>query len=281
MIGYQQTIQSEYANSPTLQQLISCVNSWLDQENNIDAFYDNVWNLETATGYGLDVWGRIVGVTRILQVSPGTYIGWSNSGDVSEVGWSQTGIWYSGQPATGNYALTDAAFLQLIYAKARFNLWDGSIPELNEILMTLFGASGEVWAQDNGNMTLTYVFAFTPSALQQAILGSGVIPRPVGVLTGLLENPVSFSSDGGALLVPPGAGYPTSSAGLSAGALWSNGGIVSVVPGSTPNPSVPPVIYGGISTSQFLVLGGANLPTTGKAVGSGIIWNNGGDVNIS
>jgi len=32
-----------------------------------------IWNIQTARGVGLDIWGRIVGVTRVLQVSSGIY----------------------------------------------------------------------------------------------------------------------------------------------------------------------------------------------------------------
>lgn len=185
MIGYQQTIQSEYSTGPTIAQFLACMNAWLDQAGNINNFYNDIWDIATATGYGLDVWGRILGISRVVQVSSGTFFGFNNAGDTNEVGFSQTGILYMGQGATSNFALTDQSFLTLLYAKALANIWDGSIPGLNNILMVLFGASGEAWVTDNGNMTLTYTFNFTPTSVQQAILNSGVIPRPTGVSTSI------------------------------------------------------------------------------------------------
>ncbi len=50
----------------------------IDPTADLNAFYDLVWNVATAQGWGLDVWGRIVGVTRNLNipadiVNPGGY----------------------------------------------------------------------------------------------------------------------------------------------------------------------------------------------------------------
>jgi uncharacterized protein YmfQ (DUF2313 family) len=88
--------------------------------------------------------------------------------------------------------------------------------------------------------------------------------------------------DGGVLiLATPPAGYPTSMGGLSPGALWSNGGVVSVVPGATPNPLAPPVIYSDTSAAALLALGGANLPLTAPPLNSSQLWNSGGEVWIA
>jgi hypothetical protein len=213
MIGYQQTIQSEYANSPTLQQLISCIDAWLDQEDNINAFYNNVWNLETATGYGLDVWGRIVGVGRVLNVASGTYFGFAEAMDSSETPFNQEPF-YSGETTTSNYALSDDAYRTLIYAKAYANLCNGSIPAINNILMTIFGMFGNAWVTDSptgffgfaeaadpaetpfnqqpfysgtsGGMAMAYNFDFVLSPVDLAIITqSGVLPKPVGVFASI------------------------------------------------------------------------------------------------
>ena len=87
--------------------------------------------------------------------------------------------------------------------------------------------------------------------------------------------------DGGTLDVEPGAGYPTSPSGLAAGALWSNGGEVTVVPGVTPNSSAPAVYFGSISAASLLTLGGGNLPLSPGSAGSLQLWNNGGPIGIS
>ncbi|MQS00264.1 DUF2612 domain-containing protein, partial [Gluconobacter aidae] len=99
----------------------------------------------------------------------------------TEVGWNQA-PWYSGSSATTNYRLSDSAYRQLIYAKALSNISDGSILSINAVLMTLFGAQGDAYVKDNGDMTMTYVFDFVPTDVQVSIIQtSGVLPRPTGV----------------------------------------------------------------------------------------------------
>ena len=68
-----QTVISQYANSPVLLALLRRLNTALDQAANIEQFYTLVWDLRTAVGYGLDVWGRIVGVNRVLRVPTTAY----------------------------------------------------------------------------------------------------------------------------------------------------------------------------------------------------------------
>jgi hypothetical protein len=174
------TIYAQYANSPVLTALVEFFSNWLDPAQLIDFFYDNVWNIATATGWGLDVWGRIVGVNRVLQAAPSRYFGFQQAGTLSADPFDQSPF-YSGLPAVQNYALSDDAFRTLILAKAAANIWDGSIPGLNRILRLLF--PGQVcYVTDGANMTMTYYFGFVLSPVQQTIvINSGVLPRPAGV----------------------------------------------------------------------------------------------------
>jgi Protein of unknown function (DUF2612) len=183
-----QTIISQYSNSPILVKLIQNFNAYIDPSANFDAFYNMIWNLQTAQGYGLDVWGRIVGVQRVLQVSSGVYFGFAEAGDSAETPFNQAPF-YSGGATTGNFALTDAAFLTLIYAKAFYNISDGSIPSINNILMTLFGSQGTCFVTDLGGMAMTYTFNFTLSPVDFAIVSqSGVLPKPTGVALTIVQT---------------------------------------------------------------------------------------------
>ena len=180
--NWQQTLLSQYANSPVIIALLNYLDQNLDATVNVDLFYNSLWNISTATGYGLDVWGRILGVTRILTVTP-TYLGFdeAQSGLTPIQPFNQGGF-YSGQAITQNYSLTDAAFLPLLLAKAALNITNCSIPAINQILIALFGASGKAWCSDLGNMQMAYNFNFSPSPAQLAIIQqSGVLPRPAGV----------------------------------------------------------------------------------------------------
>jgi hypothetical protein len=276
------TVFSQYANSPTMLQTIGQWNAAIDPQADLNQFYSLIWNVSTAQGYGLDVWGRIVGVTRVLTVTSSVYFGFAEAGSSLEAGFNQAPF-YSGSSSTSNFALSDSTFLTLIYAKALANITNGSSQSINTILMTLFGSQGNCWVQDNENMTINYCFNFTLSAVDQAIIAqSGVLPRAPGVAATILNVTPGIFNDGGVVaLTSPPSGYPTSNAGLAVGALWSNGGLICVAGTTTPSGSAPPVYFASQSAVTLLALGGANLPLTNPGVGSGIIWNANGVVSVA
>lgn len=177
------TVMSQYANSPALMGIIQSLQDCIDQTANIDRFFDLVVNVYTAQGYGLDVWGRIVAVNRVLSIGVGPkYWGFDEGGLVDYEPFNQEGPFYSGQKLTQNWILSDTGFRVLILAKAFSNICDGSVPAINRLLRMLFGSSGKCYVVDNGDMTMTYKFEFNPTAVQLAILEqSGVFPRPTGV----------------------------------------------------------------------------------------------------
>lgn len=187
MQDYISTVVSQYSNSPTLVQLIANFNTYIDPSSNIDAFFQLVWNVDTAQGVGLDIWGRIVGVQRVLQVASGVYFGFAEADDNVETPFNQAPF-YSGQPTTGNFALTDDAFRTLIFAKALANISDGSILSINQILLNLFPARGDCYVTDLGSMRMTYTFAFALTPVEAAIVSqSGILPKPVGVAASVVQ----------------------------------------------------------------------------------------------
>jgi hypothetical protein len=179
--NYWDTILSQYANSAILTQLISNFFQYLDQTANLDAFFSSIWDIDTATGRGLEIWGRIVGVTRTLRLITGKFFGFDEATTVSADPFGQSPF-FSGTLLTSNFDLTDDSFRTLIFAKALANISDGSIPSINQILLNLFPGRGNCFVVDNGNMSLTYTFQFVLSAVETAIVTqSGVLPKPVGV----------------------------------------------------------------------------------------------------
>ena len=181
--SFWRTVVSQYANSPRLMAMIETFQDAIDQTKNMDSFFDMIWNIDTAVGYGLDVWGRIVAVNRVLKLVEGPpWFGFEEGQDYQPFGPGGIGPFYSGQKLTDNFILTDDGFRVLILAKAFSNICDGSTKSINRLLIMLFGSSGKAYVVDNLDMSFKYVFEFPPSALQQAILvNSGVFPKPVGV----------------------------------------------------------------------------------------------------
>lgn len=142
------TIISQYANSPILTQLITNFAQYLDQTANFEAFYDLMWNIDTAQGYGLDVWGRIVGVTRTLQLAGGgRFLGFEEAGGLTVDPFDQSPF-YAGATVTNNFQLSDDAFRVLIFAKALSNISNGTIPSINQILLNLFPGRGNAYVTD-------------------------------------------------------------------------------------------------------------------------------------
>jgi hypothetical protein len=212
MQDFDRTIISQFSNSPIICQVLANLNQYLDPDADLEAFYDLIWHLDTAQGYGLDVWGRIVGINRVLTVAIGDYFGFNEAND--EVGFDQAQF-YNGQPLTANYTLTDEAYLRLILAKAARNITNDSIPAINQILLNLFPGRGNCYVTDGPNspadewfgfneatdatgfdqqpfgdyapalppnMSLVYTFEFVLEPFEITIVTtSGVLPTPVGV----------------------------------------------------------------------------------------------------
>lgn len=175
------TILSQYANSPAITQICQNMSDCLDPASNIDSFFDLVWNVSTAQGWGLDQWGKIVNVSRTLSVPQDQqYFGLEEALPGSS-GFNQQPF-FQGQPLTNNFQLSDPAYLVLILAKALFNICDGSIKAINQVLLNLFPGRGNCYVIDNRDMTMTYYFGFALTPVELAIVEqSGALPRPAGV----------------------------------------------------------------------------------------------------
>lgn len=176
---WQATVVSQYANSDVLMNVIASFAEAIDQKINIDNFYDKLWNIATAEGFGLDVWGRIVVIERTLQVNT-RYLGFEE-GDPDYDPFNVSPF-YSGGGTTTSVSLSDTAYRVLILAKALHNICFGSVPGINAILQLLFPNRGPCYVTDNGDMTMTYTFGFVPTPVELAVIEtSNVLPRPTGV----------------------------------------------------------------------------------------------------
>ncbi|GMG89677.1 hypothetical protein Cmtc_08970 [Cupriavidus sp. TKC] len=188
-----QTILSQYANSPTIVQLIQNMDGYIDPSADIDAFYNLIWNVDSAVGMGLDIWGKIVGLENGRKLTiPTTEInfGFAEAGTASAEPFDQ-GVFYSGTPGTQTYVLQDAPFKTLILAKAMANITDCSIPSINQLLQNLFAGRGRCYVNDLGNMQMRYTFEFALEPWEVAVVQqSGVLPRPTGVLASMAQIPV-------------------------------------------------------------------------------------------
>jgi hypothetical protein len=155
-----QTIVSQWGNSPTILALIESFNAAVDPAPDLDAFLTHVWQVDTAQGFGLDIWGRIVGVTRTIPTNPVT-------------------------------VLTDAQFLELILLKALANISRDSSYSINTLLLEWMAGRGRAYVSDLGNMEIRYMFEFALEPFEiDIITQNGIFLRPAGVGGWMVNSPL-------------------------------------------------------------------------------------------
>lgn len=194
MENYADTILSQYADSPKLRGIIDTFNQTMDTGTFLNDFYDLIWNIETADTYGLDVWGKIVVVSRLLKVTPSEkYFGFEEAlSTPPEIGDPQPfdqAPFYTGEQATNTVSLSNDVYRKLIMLKAMANITDCTIPSMNKMLMYMFGDSGKAYVRNDGGMVMSYVFEFALSPSELAIVqSSGALPSPAGVTVNIVQN---------------------------------------------------------------------------------------------
>lgn len=202
MLNVEQTVISQYANSPTLSRLIENMNEYIDPRVNMQKFYDFVWNVDTAQGFGLDIWGNIVGVSRLLKLPSNTQtLGFANSDIPPDWAPFNVGTFFTGQGAGQAVRLQDDVFRTLILVKALANIIITTAASFNQLLRNLFPGRGVCYVIDNRDMSMTFYFEFDITASEYAILTqSGALPHPAGVRFNVIVIPAGvfgFAEQGG------------------------------------------------------------------------------------
>ena len=178
----------QYSASPRIKQLINYHTDYFSATW-VDEFYDVVWNIDTAAGFGLDIWGRIVGLEngRVVTVRPDNYLGFKTA-TVSQ-SWLPfgSGVFYDGNPGGRAFNLSDVAFRTLILTKAFTNISDLTVFNLNKMLQQIFPGRGRCYVEDFGGMEIRYVFGFTLEPWERGIFQSDAVPTAGGVVTSILE----------------------------------------------------------------------------------------------
>lgn len=187
MDNVEQTIQRQYLNSPIITSLIDSMNAAIDPSADIDNFYIWVWDVATAQGFGLDIWGRIVGVSRTLLTTPAT-------------------------------VLDDSDYRSLILLKALGNISASNSYSINTVLLNWLG-NVRAYVNDLGNMEMLLNFEFLLTPVQLAILQyAGIFPLPAAVGCWIQTHtyPVMTFKEFGSLASP--MSYAPMSGGLESAA---------------------------------------------------------------
>ena len=196
------TVQKQYSNSVTLLQLLSDFDQWCDLTLFTEAFLANVWDISTAVGFGLDIWGRILGQSRNLQITqtPSDNFGFNiNSHPGTQwMPWSQAPF-YGGQSAgTVTFPLQDAYYRQLLLVKAAANIATCDCPSINALMRAMFGTRGPCFVGYDLThpMDIGYHFNFFPTPVEKSIIESGLFPQPAGTSVTYIYETLSFEPFG-------------------------------------------------------------------------------------
>lgn len=174
-----ETLMSQYANSPKIVSMLNELGRSIDPSKDIQGFYNIAWNLATAQGFGLDIWGRIVGIQRSVSFPDpkGDYFGFKDSGlkPFNQAPFSGAGSKFSA------YDLPDEQYRTLIMIKAMSNIIYATAPNINKLLKYIF--KGKAYFLLVGHMKARYFFEFILSPFERAIVYElDILPRPCGVL---------------------------------------------------------------------------------------------------
>ena len=180
---------SQYANSPIICSLIKGLNDCLDPGATIEEFYDIGWNVKTAQGFGLDIWGRIVGVGREINMTPDdARVFGFETGDASFYPFNNRPFSAAGA-GYGAYQLTDEKYRTLIMIKAAANIVYATAPNINRFMKMIF-PDKRCYYLITGHMMARYFLEFVPNSFERHIIYNlQLLPRPSGVLLDYRELP--------------------------------------------------------------------------------------------
>ncbi|EBV1210117.1 hypothetical protein CC928_21815 [Salmonella enterica subsp. enterica serovar Guildford] len=182
---WEDTILTQYSASKKLLSIIDTFNQAVSLDDFTDEFIKKVWDLTTCETFGLDMWGKIVGVSRYI-VAPidSDSFGFSEADDGSHDYPSpfNDSPFYGGVQETTNVRLSDDAYRTLIFCKAFTNISIATIPDINKFLKILFYQRGRAYCVNYRDMTIGMTFEFDLASYEESILTNyDVKPIPSGV----------------------------------------------------------------------------------------------------
>lgn len=188
------TFLAQYAQSPILTALIQAANDAIDPNADIDNFLSNVWDVYTAQGFGLDIWGRIVNVPRTISI-PASQIYFGFKEALPDAQPFNQAPFYSGPQGGTLFTLSDDAYRVLILTKALANISSFTAQSMNALLNFMFNGQGSTRGscyvlETATPMQINYVFNFALQSWEAAILEqASLMPRPAGVGVTITVNP--------------------------------------------------------------------------------------------
>lgn len=164
---------SQYANSPKFVSLVSGLTGIFSNAKTLQDWYNVVFNLKTASGYGLDIWGTILNQGRLFYYTD------PDSG-------VQESVYLKGAQTVDGVSYTEEQieeiYRQVLFLKAMANITNATLASLNQMLQFYYQGRGRAYVYEYDTMEIRYVFEFYVNKLEKAIFTSEIMPKPTGVL---------------------------------------------------------------------------------------------------
>lgn len=196
------TVTRQFSNSATLLALLEDFDQWVDIEQFSAEFLAYVWDISTAQGFGLDIWGRILGQSRYLQIeqTPGDNFGF-NINATPGTPWKPWGQapFFGGQSAgTVSFPLQDDYYRKLLLVKAASNIAKCDCPSINSLMRAMFGDRGKCYVgyDPDNPMHVGYHFEFFPTPVEKSIIESGIFPQAAGTVVEFIYQVLTYSPFG-------------------------------------------------------------------------------------
>ncbi|HDL7751806.1 TPA: DUF2612 domain-containing protein [Yersinia enterocolitica] len=189
-MSQEDTILTQYSASNRILSIIDTFNQAVSLSDFTDEFIEKVWDITTCETFGLDMWGKVVGVSRYIRAEiDNDCFGFSEADDggdyPSPFGDSP---FYAGTQETETVRLSNEAYRTLILCKAFSNISIATIKDINRFLTMLFLDRGRAYCADYGDMRMGIICEFKLEPFEISILENHeVLPIPSGVLVNLRQ----------------------------------------------------------------------------------------------
>ncbi len=189
-MSQEDTILTQYSASNRILSIVDTFNQAVSLSDFTDEFIEKVWDITTCETFGLDVWGKVVGVSRYIRAEiDNDCFGFSEADDgggyPSPFGDSP---FYAGTQETETVRLSNEAYRTLILCKAFSNISIATIKDANRFLTMLFLDRGRAYCADYGDMRMGIICEFKLEPFEISILENyEVLPIPSGVLVSLRQ----------------------------------------------------------------------------------------------
>ena len=166
---------AQYANSPVITKLVNGIKEQINNAKTIEDWYKIVFDIRQATGYGLDVWGKILNQSRRIS--------YDDNG-------TTVNVYLKGAQTVDNVSYTEEQiedlYRMVLFFRAFSYIGNCTVKSLNDLLNFFFsdlqGQEGNIIAvQEIGVMSIDVYFNFFVDKLKKAIIKSDILPHPTGV----------------------------------------------------------------------------------------------------